>query len=39
MEQEMIQLEKDLRKMLSSPTDQLNPAGKYYVLAEKLVKV
>jgi len=39
MEQEMMQLERSLRKMLASPTDQLNPSGKYYVLAEKLVKV
>jgi hypothetical protein len=39
MEQEMVQLERSLRKMLASPTDQLNPSGKYYVLAEKLVKV
>jgi methionyl-tRNA synthetase len=39
MEEEMIGLQKSLRKLLDSPTDQLNPAGKYYVLAEKLVKV
>ena len=39
MEQEMYELQKALQKLLASPTDQLNPSGKYYVMAEKLVKV
>ena len=39
METEMIELEKKLRRMLSSPTDQLNPNGKFYVMAEKMIKV
>ncbi len=39
MEKEMYELQKALQRMLASPTDQLNPSGKYYVLAEKLVKV
>mmetsp|Transcript_20824 Transcript_20824/g.42867 ORF Transcript_20824/g.42867 Transcript_20824/m.42867 type:complete len:101 (-) Transcript_20824:146-448(-) len=39
METEMIELEKKLRSMLSSPTDQLNPNGKFYVMAEKMIKV
>lgn len=37
IELEMIQLQRSLRKMLASHTDQLNPSGKYYLLAEKFV--
>ncbi len=39
LEEELMGLETRLRKLLASPTDQLNPSGKYYVMAEKLVKV
>lgn len=38
MEEEMMKTQKSLRKLLSSDTDQLNPAGKYYVMAEKMVQ-
>jgi len=37
LEGELIELEKTLKKILLSPSDQLNPSGKYYVMAEKLV--
>ena len=39
MEKEMISLQRSLRQLLDSGSDQLNPSGKYYVLAEKLTKV
>ena len=39
IEEELTGLQTRLRKMLASPTDQLNPSGKYYIMAEKLVKV
>lgn len=39
IDEELTELQTRLRKMLASSTDQLNPSGKYYVMAEKLVKV
>ena len=37
IEQELGELETDLKKLLASETAELNPSGKYYQMAEKLV--
>mmetsp|Transcript_28649 Transcript_28649/g.61447 ORF Transcript_28649/g.61447 Transcript_28649/m.61447 type:complete len:103 (-) Transcript_28649:239-547(-) len=39
MEEQMLQLRESIRRMLESGSDQLNPSAKYYVLAEKMLKV
>ena len=39
MKEEMELLKLQLTKMINADNDSINPSGKYYVLAEKLVKV
>lgn len=38
MEEEMFELRRELQRMLDRGGDQMNPSGKYYILAERLLK-